>query len=180
MDILENRKVMKYTWKVMLMRILWNIGEIPFRYSFRTMFGFRSSLLRIFGARVGEHVHIYNTAVIYMPWNLEIGDYSAIGEYAFIYNLAPIKIGSCATISQRAHLCAGTHDYTNPALPLLKLPVLIGDQTWICADAFVGPGVTVAEGAIVGARGVVVKDVGEWDIVAGNPAKFIKKRILKK
>ena len=114
-----------------------------------------------------------------MPWNLEIGDWASIGEYAYIYNLTLIHIGTQATISHRAHLCAGTHDYNNPTLPLLKLPICTGDQVWICTDAFIGPGVNIGEGAIVGARSVVVEDVQEWTVVAGNPAKFIKNRVLK-
>ncbi len=87
-------------------------------------------------------------------------------------------IGSSLTISQRAHLCAGTHDYTDPAMPLLKPPIVIEDDAWICADAFVGPGVTVGQGAVVGARAVVVKDVPPWTIVAGNPARIVKRRAL--
>ena len=153
-------------------------GQILFRCSFRKMFGWRRLILRLFGANIGHHVHVYNTAVIYMPWNLEIGDYSGIGEHALVYNLGKIKIGKFATVSQRVHLCAGSHDYTDSALPLLKLPITIGDKSWICADAFIGPNVSVGEGAIVGARAVAVKDVGEWDIVAGNPAKYIKKRVV--
>ena len=150
-----------------------------FRFSPRIFFGWRRFLLRMFGARLGKHVNIYNSARIYFPWNLEVGDWSAIGEYACIYNLGPIKIGSQVTISQRAHLCAGTHDYTDPSMPLLRPPITINDQAWICADAFVGPGVTVGEGALVGARAVAVKDVDPWQIVAGNPAKPIKKRVLR-
>ena len=83
------------------------------------------------------------------------------------------------TISQRAHLCAGTHDHTDPSMPLQRLPIVIGDQVWICADAFVGPGVTIGEGALVGARAVAVKDVEPWQIVAGNPARPIRKRVMK-
>ena len=73
----------------------------------------------------------------------------------------------------------GTHDYQDPSLPLLRLPIEIGAEAWVCADAFVGPGLTVGEGAIVGARAVAMKDVEPWTIVAGNPAKFIKRRELK-
>lgn len=115
-----------------------------------------------------------------MPWNLEIGDWSAIGEHALIYNLGKISIGEAATISHRAHLCAGTHDYTDPAMPLLKPPIHIDDQAWVCTDSYVGPGVNVGEGAVVGARAVLVKDVEPWAIVAGNPARPIGKRLLKK
>jgi putative colanic acid biosynthesis acetyltransferase WcaF len=132
----------------------------------------------LFGAKIGNNVHIYNSAVIYMPWNLEIGDWSAIGEYAFIYNLGKVTIGNRVTISHRAHLCAGTHDYTDPAMPLLKTPIIISDQAWVCTDAYVGPGVTVGEGAVVGACAVVVKDVEKWGIAVGNPAQVVKKRVL--
>jgi putative colanic acid biosynthesis acetyltransferase WcaF len=115
---------------------------------------------------------------VYFPWNLSVGDWSAIGENALIYNLGPITIGQKVTISHGAHLCAGTHDYRDPRMPLLKPPIRIEDQAWICADAFVGPGVVVGEGAVVGARAAVMKDVDPWTIVAGNPARFVRKRTL--
>ena len=174
-----NRKHQKYSKVELLKRLLWAIVKPFFRFSPRIFFGWRRFLLRMFGARLGRHVNIYNSARIYFPWNLEVGDWSAIGEHAFIYNLGSVRIGSQVTISQRAHLCAGTHDYTDPTLPLLKPTIVIGDQAWICADAFVGPGVTVGEGALVGARAVAVKDVDPWQIVAGNPARPIKKRVLR-
>ncbi|WP_201787918.1 hypothetical protein [Syntrophotalea acetylenica] len=154
-------------------------GKPLFSYSPRPLFAWRAFLLRLFGAKVGRNVHIYNSANIYFPWNLEIGDHSAIGENAYIYNLGHVIIGNKTTISQRAHLCAGTHDFSDPALPLLKPPIVIDHQAWICADAFVGPGVKVGEGAIVGARAVVTRDVDPWVIVAGNPAVFIKRREMK-
>ena len=94
----------------------------------------------MFGAQVGRNVNIYPSALIYYPWNLEIGDDSSIGEWALIYNLGTVTIGKRTTISQRVHLCAGTHDYREPTLPLLKPPIIVGDEVWICADAFVGPG----------------------------------------
>jgi putative colanic acid biosynthesis acetyltransferase WcaF len=149
-----------------------------FRFSPRPCFGWRRMLLRCFGAKVGTHVNIYNSAIIYYPWNLKIGDWSSIGEDALIYNLGSVTIGSRTTISHRAHLCAGTHDYTRPDLPLLKPPVIIENQVWICADAFVGPGVTVAEGAVIGARAVVVKNVEAWTVVIGNPARVANQRRL--
>jgi len=135
-------------------------------------------VLRLFGAHVGRHVHVYPTTRVYFPWNLSIGDWSAIGEDALIYNLGPVTIGTRVTLSHRSHLCAGTHDFRDPAMPLLKPPIAVCDQAWVCADAFVGPGVTVGEGAVVGARGVVVKDVPAWSIVAGNPARSIGTREL--
>ncbi|SDW04711.1 putative colanic acid biosynthesis acetyltransferase WcaF [Thiocapsa roseopersicina] len=105
-----------------------------------------------------------------------MGAEASIGEWALIYNLGSVSIGDRATISHRAHLCAGSHDYRDPALPLLRLPIEVGPQAWICADAFVGPGRRIGEGAIVGAAAVVVKDVPPWTIVAGNPARVIRSR----
>jgi putative colanic acid biosynthesis acetyltransferase WcaF len=134
--------------------------------------------LRCFGAQVGKGVHIYPTATIYMPWNLSIGDLSSIGENALIYNLGHVTIGRSVTISHRAHLCAGTHDHARTEMPLLKPSIDVDDQAWICTEAFVGPGVRVGEGAVVGARAVAVRDVPAWTIVAGNPARVVKQRVL--
>lgn len=179
LDIAGNRKAFKYSSMILFLRILWGGARLFFHYSPRPFFGWRNILLRIFGARIGKQVHIYNSAVIVMPWNLEIGDWSAIGENVTIYNLGKITIGSKATISHGAHLCAGSHDYEDPVLPLLKQPIQIEDQVWICADAFVGPGVKVGEGAVVGARSVAMKDVEPWMVVAGNPARNIKQRRIR-
>jgi putative colanic acid biosynthesis acetyltransferase WcaF len=179
LDIGSNRHAQKYPATEMLKRGLWGMADSLFRLSPRPCFGWRRLVLRFFGAKVGRHVHIYNSARIYFPWNFVIGDWSAVGEDVLIYNLGLVTLGEKVTISHRAHLCAGTHDYTQPALPLLKPPITVKDQAWICADAFVGPGVTVGEGAVVGARAVVTRDVDPWTVVAGNPARFIKKRALR-
>jgi putative colanic acid biosynthesis acetyltransferase WcaF len=174
-DVARNRSARKYSRGEMIGRALGGFAKPLFRFSPRSCFGWRRSF-RCFGAKIGNDVHIYSSATIYFPWNLEAGDESAIGEYAFIYNLGRVTIGARATISHRAHLCAGTHDYTKSDFPLLRLPIVIGVQAWICADAFVGPGVTIGEGAIVGAAAVAANDVKPWMIVAGNPAREIKRR----
>lgn len=179
LNISGNRRAAKYSTKEQFSRVAWGAVKPFYHFSPRIFFGWRSALLRLFGATIGKEIHIYNSATIYMPWNIEIGDWSSIGEHAYIYNLGKVKIGAKSTISHRAHLCAGTHDYSDSALPLLKHSITICDQVWVCADAFVGPGVTVGEGAVVGARAVVTKDVAPWTVVAGNPAKFIKNRVLK-
>ena len=176
LDIAANRGAKKYGTRELLLRVLWMPDQCVFRWSPRPCFGFRRMLLRWFGAKVGSHVNIYPSAVIYYPWNLEIGNWSSIGEWALIYNLGRVSIGARATISLRAHVCAGTHGYRAPDMPLLKPPIVIADQAWICADAFVGPGVTVGTGAVVGARAVVVKAVEPWTVVAGNPARVISVR----
>jgi putative colanic acid biosynthesis acetyltransferase WcaF len=177
LDIAGNRIAQKYSRAVIHRRICWTIGARFFRFSLRPLFAWRRFVLRLFGAKVGRQVHIYSSAFIYYPWNLEIGDWSSIGEWALIYNLGKVTIGERTTISQRTHLCAGTHDYRDPAMPLLTPPIQIADDVWVCADAFLGPGVTVGKGAIIGARAVVVKNIEPWTIVAGNPARMVKKRI---
>ncbi|NKI36438.1 putative colanic acid biosynthesis acetyltransferase [Wenzhouxiangella sp. XN79A] len=179
LDIGACRRLRPYSRKEYLLRILWSLAFPVFRFSPRPFFGWRRMLLRLFGAQIGKNAHIYPSARIYLPWNLKLGAEASIGEWALIYNLGPVTIGEGATISHRAHLCAGTHDYRNPTLPLLRLPIEIGPQAWICADAFVGPDRKVGEGAIVGAGAVVMEDVAPWKIVAGNPARVIKTRILR-
>jgi len=176
LDILNNRAAKKYTWAEQARRVVWGLGQWFFRCSPRPAFAWRRFVLRLFGATIGSHVHTYPSTRIYFPWNLTVGDWSALGEEAFIYNLGPVTLGAKVTISHRAQLCAGTHDYNQAHLPLLKPPIVIKDQVWICADAFVGPGVMVGEGAVVGARAVAMKNVEPWTVVAGNPARVVKTR----
>jgi putative colanic acid biosynthesis acetyltransferase WcaF len=176
LDVAQNRQAKKYTVDEMTRRVLWTLARPLFRCSPRPCFAWRRFLLRCFGAKIGRSVHVYSSATVYFPWNLEVGDESAIGEQVFIYNLGRVTLGSRVTISHRAHLCAGTHDHTKPDFPLLRPPIVIGSDAWICADAFVGPGVTVGDGAIVGARAVAMKDVKPRAIVVGNPARESKNR----
>jgi putative colanic acid biosynthesis acetyltransferase WcaF len=178
LNVQENRRAVKYSDRELAYRVLWSLGRLLFRLTPRPAFGLRRLILRAFGARIGSEVHVYASTRVYLPWNLTVGDWSAIGEDVLIYDLGPVTLGERVTVSQNAHLCAGTHDYSRADMPLLKPPIVIGDQAWICADAFIGPGVTVAEGAVVGARAVVTADIGAWTVVAGNPARFIKKRRL--
>lgn len=176
LDIAANRKAVKYTRREQILRVCWWFGAWLIRLSLRPMFGWRRFVLRLFGARIGEHVRIYPSTKIYMPWNVSIGAWSALGDDVFIYSLGRVSIGVRSTVSYRAHVCAGTHDFGDPRLPLLKPPVEIGSGVWIGTDAFIGPGVKVADNAIVGARAVVIKDVDESQVVGGNPARLIGMR----
>lgn len=174
-NVLANRAAQKWTRKELFLRLLWWWLSPLFRLSPRTFWGWRAALLRAFGAKIGRQVHIYPTVRIVIPWNLDIADQTAVGEHAILYSLGPIKLGPRVTISQGAHLCAGSHNYMCSDRPLTKPPILVEADVWIAADAFVGPGVTVGAGAIVGARAVVVRDVPSRRIVAGNPARVIRK-----
>ncbi len=112
LDIESNRKSINYSRMELAKRAFWLAGACLFRLTPRPFFGLRRFILRCFGAKIGAHVNTYSTTRIYFPWNLEVGDWSAIGENALIYNLGPVTIGTKVTISHGAHLCAGTHDYT--------------------------------------------------------------------
>ena len=171
-----NRASRKWTPREQIGRVLWGLAWPLFRLSPRVFWGWRRLLLRVFGASVGRGVHVYPSVRITIPWNLDLGENCAVGDRAILYALGPITIGARATISQGAHLCAGTHDLTDPSRPLLKPPIQVGDDAWICADAFVGPGVRVGRGAIVGARAVTVRDVAEETTVVGNPARVIQRK----
>lgn len=171
------RAVSPYTFREKAGRALWMlIGQLAFRLTFHNWYRLRAALLRLFGARVGANVRLMNTVRIEQPWNIAIGGNSAVGPHAILYALGPITIGRNVSISQYAHLCAGTHDYTRPDMPLLRPPIVVEDEVWIAADAFVAPDVTLREGCVVGARASVFKTTEPWMIYAGNPAKPIKER----
>jgi putative colanic acid biosynthesis acetyltransferase WcaF len=159
------------------LRLLWGmVWTLLFRPSPRTAFRWRAMLLRLFGARLGQGVRIYNSANIYYPPHLEAQDFVVIGPWTDIYCVAPIRLAANVMVSQYAHLCAATHDYRVPSLPLVAKPIAVGEGAWVCAGAFVGPGVTIGEEAVVGARAVVFKDVAPGKVVVGNPAVVIKER----
>jgi len=178
LDIVANRGSRTYSRSENVRRILWACTQPFFRLSPRPCFGWRRFLLRLFGARVGRCVNVYPSTTVAMPWNLAIGDWSSLGEHVLVYNLGFVTIGERVTVSLRALLCAGTHDHLKRSMPLLKPPIEIGDDAWICAEAFVGPGVTIGAGAVVAARAVAARDVPAWTIVAGNPSRAVGQRRL--
>lgn len=179
LDISSNRNARKWTRGELARRALWEyFGALVFACIPRPFWGGRRMLLRAFGAKIGRDAHIYPSARIAIPWNLAVGDRASIGDRAIIYNLGRVTVGATATISQGAHLCAGTHDFRRADLPLLKADIAIAEGAWICADAFIGPDVSVGRLAVVGARAVVVRDVPEAAIVVGNPAKRVGTRVV--
>lgn len=175
-DVAANRSARKWTRKELLGRLLWAGASPLFRFSPRPLWAWRRWLLVFFGARIGPNVHVYPSVKITIPWNLQIGAGTAVGDRAILYALGPIRIGSRVTVSQGAHLCAGTHDWRDPAMPLVKSPIEIGNEAWICADAFVGPGVTVGRRAILGARAVAMRSLADDEIAVGNPASVVSHR----
>lgn len=155
-------------------RVLWSLTYVVLvRFSPRPLHSWRSFLLRVFGARIGSSVKIYPTVRIWAPWNLEVGKAAIIGDRVDCYSVATIRIGDRAVISQDSCLCAATHDHRTVAFTLIPKPIEIGDQAWIAARAFVGPGVTIGAKAVVGACAVVFKDVEAGKVVIGNPARIL-------
>lgn len=160
-----------------LARLLWAIVEITlFRFSPKPMHKWRSLILSCFGAKIGKGVHVYPGVKIWAPWNLELADECGIANGAILYSQDKIIIGKRSVISQGTHLVTGSHDYTQRGFPLTTKPIFIGENTWIAAEAFVHPGITIADGCIIGARSVVTKDMPAWTVCAGHPCKPIKPR----
>ena len=171
----------RLSFKNKFLRLLWGIVyNLFFRILPDSLFyGWRNMLLRLFGAKIGKHCKIRSSVKVWAPWNIEMGDYVAIGQKAELYSVDKIIIGTKVAISQRAYICTASHDITTHSKPLVTAPIKIESFSWVAADAFVGMGVTIGEGAVVGARAAVFKNVEQWTIVGGNPAKPIKKRVIK-
>jgi len=138
----------------------------------------RSAVLRLFGAKIGRQMYMKPGVRVKFPWYLTVGDYCWIGEDVWIDNLAPVSIGSHVCVSQGAYLCTGNHDWSKPNLKLFTRPITLERGCWVGAKTLVGPGVTVREGAILTAGGVATKDLQAFGIYSGNPAVFIKKRVV--
>ena len=160
-----------------IQRWLWLfVQSTLFRWSPRPLHGFRATLLRCFGAEITGPVVIFPTARIVFPRKLTLAPRSMVGPHVNLYNLAPIRLEYGANLSQHCHLCAGTHDFTRWAMPLVARPIVIGRNAWLGADVFVGPGVTVGELCVVGARSVVIRDLPPRKICVGTPCRPVKDR----
>lgn len=164
----EASKLVEVSWY--LVKILFFLTAFPFPSLFKT------TLLRIFGAKVGKGLVIKPRVNIHFPWKLTIGDNVWIGEEAFLLNFEPLNIGSNVCISQRAFLCGGNHDYRDPAMPYRNGPITLSDGSWIGASVFVGPNVTVGVDSVLVAGSVVTKNIPKDRIFRGNPAVEVGKR----
>lgn len=138
----------------------------------------RCFLLRLFGAELGN-CWLHPSIKIWAPWLLKVGDDTYIDQSVWVYNTYGCEIGSRVIISAETILCTVTHDHTTPSYQLRGKRICVKDDCWITMRTFVCPGITINEGAVVGACAVVTKDVEPWTVVAGNPARFIKKREIR-
>lgn len=163
-----------------LARSIWQVIWLLFyRPSPRVMHAWRCFLLRLFGAKLGNSVHLYPSSRIWAPWNLEMGDHACLSEKVDCYCVDTIRVGAHTTVSQYSFLCTASHDYTRGGMPLVTAPINIGERVWITADVFVGPGVTIGDGAVVTARSSVFNDIPAWTVARGNPAVPVRARTLR-
>ena len=168
-----------FSWQNRIARLAWNwVWLLFFRPSPRLCHAWRSGLLRLFGAQIGRGCHIYPKANIWAPWNLICGDGACLADHVTVYSQATITLGRRSIISQGTHLCTGTHNYESPRFELVAWPIEIGPEAWVCAESFVGPGVTIGEGAVIGARSVVMKSMPGWMVCAGHPCRPIKPLVI--
>lgn len=161
-------------------RLLWLLVESTlFRWSPRPFHAWRATLLRTFGADIPavRQVVVFPTARVTFPWKLRLEPRAMVGPRVTLYNLAPITLRYGANLSQNCHLCAGTHDFNQWDMPLVTRPIIIGENAWLGADVYVGPGVTIGELSVVGARSVVVRDLPPRKICVGQPCRPVKDRI---
>jgi putative colanic acid biosynthesis acetyltransferase WcaF len=164
-------KILRHIWSCLSLILFRPFGLIYFNY-------WRISLLKIFGAKIGKGSIIHSSVYIPAPWKLTVGSQTCLGPGVKLH-FGETIIGSKVTISQRSYLCSASHDVTNVKMSFISGRIVINDYAWVAAEAFIMSGVTIGKGAIVGARAAVFKDVPEWSIVGGNPANFIKQRIIK-
>lgn len=167
------------SWGNRLGRVAWRVvWAVLFRPSPVYLHSWRRLLARLFGAKVEQGAKLYPSVDIWAPWNLKMGEYSCLGPHVICYSVAQVSVGPHAIVSQYSHLCTASHDIEDAHMRLTTAPICIERGAWVTTDVFVGPGITIGEGAVVAARSTVTKNVDPWTVVGGNPAKFIKHRQL--
>ncbi len=173
-------------WQNKIGRLLWHLTWLLlYRPSPTPLHAWRRLLLVAFGARIGKPAYLYPTARIWAPWNLRMGRHSTLAGGVDCYCVDTITLGDFTTVSQYSYLCSASHDYRAPLdpasahMPLVSGPINLGHRVWITAGVFVGPGVSVGEGAVVLARSVVTRDLPAWSVCAGQPAVRLGPRELR-
>lgn len=172
--ILANRTTSPWTPGYRLRLLLWASSWTLFcSWTPKPFNGFRIFVLSLFGARIHPQAFVHQRARIAHPWNLTMDQGACLGDRAHAYSLAPIHLASCCTVAQEVYLCTASHDFSDPSLPLTMSPIHVGRDSFIAARAFILPGVTIGQGAVVGACSVVTRSVAPHTTVVGNPARLI-------
>lgn len=166
-----------FALRLRAMRLLWSVTwTVMASWTPPQFQPFRRFLLQLFGAQIHPTSIVRSSVRIWWPGNLSMGAHASLGPGVICYNVAMVVLEDFAIVSQRAHLCTATHIVDDPEFPLASRPIVIGRKAWIAAEAFVGPGVKASEGSVLGARGVAIRDLEEWTIYAGNPARPFRAR----
>lgn len=162
------------------LRALWHLVYLLlFRTSPRPLHAWRRWLLRLFGAKLGKNTKVFSSVKIWAPWQLHMQDHSTLAPDVDCYCVAPVFVGTHSTVSQYSYLCTASHDFEHPNMMLVSSPISIGDRVWIAADVFVGPGVSVGDNTVVGARSSVFADLPASKVCVGNPARPIRDRVVR-
>lgn len=160
-----------------LYRMTWIIAwELLGSWTPTPAHAWRRILLRAFGANIDHTAKVYPRVRVWYPPNLIMEEFSTLGPYVNCYCMDTIHLGAHALVSQGAHLCGGTHNIDSPEFELQTKAIFLSRHCWIAAEAFVSPGVTVEEGAVLGARSVAARNLEAWGVYVGNPARKIRQR----
>ncbi|MAJ82188.1 MAG: colanic acid biosynthesis acetyltransferase WcaF [Legionellales bacterium] len=157
-------------------QLWWFVQAIFIGPSPQVFYGWRRFWLRLFGARIGKKVLIRPSVKITYPWKVFIGDYSWIGDNVVLYSLGEIEIGSNTVISQKSYLCTGSHNYNKKTFDIFAKKITVGNGCWLATDVFVAPGINIGDGAVIGARSSVFKNIEINTINIGSPTKHIGNR----
>jgi putative colanic acid biosynthesis acetyltransferase WcaF len=164
-----------------LKQALWYFVNALFvRASWNPFMGIKITLLRLFGAQIGEGLIIKNNVTVKFPWKLTIGNHVWIGENCWIDNLDFVTVGDNVCISQGALILTGNHDYTISSMPYRNAPVVLKDGVWIGAKSVVCPVVTCHSHSILTAGSVATKNMESFTVYQGNPAIAVRKRVVRK
>ena len=165
-----NTKIARSVWNVVYLLLFRPFGTKLFN-------PWRIALLKLFGAKVKWDSGVYCSCRIWAPWNLQMGHNAWLGPYTICYNQAMVILDDDVTVSQYAYLCAAGHTtdgINSNGRGLVVAPIHIKKGAWIGAGASILPGVTIGKYAIVGAGAIVTKDVGDYEVAVGVPAKIVK------
>ena len=180
MDIIQNKIGFvgpSFTLINRIKRFSFNLVWLLFcRFSPNFLHKWRIWVLNQFGASISYSAYVYPSISIWAPWNIKMADFATLGPNVVCYNIENIILQRCAVVSQSAVLCTGSHNYHSNNFELIAKPIILMANSWVCAEAFVGPGVIIEEGAILGARAVAFKSLEPWRVYVGNPATYIKDR----
>ncbi|WP_390622410.1 hormogonium polysaccharide biosynthesis acetyltransferase HpsU [Vasconcelosia minhoensis] len=159
-----------------IMLLWWLVQAVVFPLTLHASHAPRRALLRLFGAKIGRQVMIRPTARFTYPWNVEIGDYSWVGDDVVFYSLAPIRVGQHCVISQKSYLCTGSHDILDRRFGLITAPIVIENGAWVAIDCFIAAGVRIGANAVIGARSSVFGDMPAQQVCFGSPCRPIRPR----